>query len=553
MTQMNPIRVAIFQANPTLGAVAANAAALRAAARDLSPETQLFVAPELYLLGYPPDDLVGSSGVLAAVRAALDNLATELRTGPAVLIGAPIADARGPEKIVNAAVLIEHGQWRVVAEKMMLPDTGVFDDSRVFMPGTGPGVIEIGGKAIGVMVCEDGWHPEPLELLLSRAPSPLEQIIIINASPFERGKLSERHAVIRARAARARVPFLYVNMVGGQDELVFDGGSFAMDARGEITSQSPSFETGVFVSRQAEKKLDEWEESYRAIMLGTQDYVRKNDFKTVCLGLSGGVDSALVAAIAVDTLGAENVTAMILPSEYSSVETQADARTQAEKFGIKIVEASITPMQKSLETSLKDALGTKLNDIAAQNIQSRLRGVMLMALSNQTGALLLTTGNKSEIAVGYATLYGDMNGGFNPIKDLYKTDVYALCEWRNKNLRNVGQIAAPILPSILSRAPSAELRPGQTDQDTLPPYELLDDILRALVEGNGVPELLAAFDTDLVLRIRNGLDRAEYKRRQAAPGPKVTRKAFGRDRRWPMTHAHSQSGHADDRNRPTHE
>ena len=540
------MRIAVFQANPTLGAVAQNAAALLAAARNLPPQTDLLVAPELYVLGYPADDLVNSPRVLAAVRDALDGLARALCGGPAVLLGAPVADARGT---LNAAVWIERGQWHVVAEKMILPNTGVFDDQRVFAVGRGSGVIQIGDAYLGVMVCEDCWHPEPLEQLLSGVEAPLSHIIVINASPYESGKITARRAVIADRVQRARVPFLYVNMVGGQDELVFDGGSFQMDARGRIVAQFAQFEEGIFLAdldgemedvklvSTTESEASKYEEIYHAILLGTRDYVRKNGFSKVCLGLSGGVDSALVATIAADALyehgRAENVIAMILPSEYNSADTQTDARAQAENLGIISIETPITPAQKILESSLEKAFGADLNDIAAQNIQSRLRGLMLMALSNQTGAMLLTTGNKSEMAVGYATLYGDMNGGFNPIKDLYKTEVYKICDWRNAH--SINGLAAPMLPGILSRAPSAELRPNQVDQDTLPPYELLDDILRALIEGNGAPELLAPFDPGCVVKILGWLDCNEFKRRQSAPGVRVTAKAFGRDRRFPIT------------------
>jgi NAD+ synthase len=523
--------IAIFQANPTMGAIPDNVAALEATANNLPPGTKLLVAPELYLLGYPPDDLVQVPSVLAAVRDALDHLAHTLRDGPAVLVGAPIADARG---VTNTAVLIERGAWRVVAEKMILPNEAVFDDKRVFVPGFGPGMIELDGKAYGVIVCEDCWHPEPLEKLLTTTDTMISQIIVMNASPFERGKLSQRHNVLRQRVRRAQLPYLYVNIVGGQDEIVFDGGSFVMDAKGAVTAQFPQFEAGVYdVANPPKQNLSGGEEVYQALMLGTRDYVRKNGFTKVCLGLSGGVDSALVATIAVDALGADNVTAMILPSEYSSPETQADAHAQAARLGIKASQMSIAPARQLLEKSLTAVFGESPNDIAAQNLQSRLRGLALMALSNQTGALLLTTGNKSELAVGYATLYGDMNGGFNPIKDLYKTDVYQICAWRNAAALN--DLSYPMLPSILLRAPSAELRPGQTDQDTLPPYELLDDILRALIEGNARTELLTKFDAALVKKIQGWLDRNEYKRRQAAPGVKVTSKAFGRDRRWPMT------------------
>lgn len=419
---------------------------------------------------------------------------------------------------------------------MALPNYNVFDDPRVFAVGRGPGVIQIGDQTIGVMVCEDVWVDEPIETLLKTTQAPLTMIVSINASPFEHSRLDARYQVVRKTIARTKVPMIYAAMVGGQDEIVFDGGSFVMDGKGKLLEQFPGFVAGIyyfdFNKKHSAKTIPsrgKWEEIYQAILLGTRDYVHKNGFTKVCLGLSGGVDSALVAKIAADALGPDNVTAMIMPSAYSGADTMQDARAQAKRLGIHSLEAPITPTQQALEITLQAAFGGELNDIAAQNIQSRLRGLMLMAYSNQSGAMLLTTGNKSELAVGYATLYGDMNGGFNPIKDLYKTGVYGLCEWLNTHA------SQPLLPSILTRAPSAELKPGQKDQDTLPPYEILDDVLRALIEGNSDPKLLAKFDPELVKKIQNWLDKNEYKRRQSAPGVKVGRKAFGRDRRFPIT------------------
>lgn len=529
------MRVALFQANPMMGDIAGNSARLLLASRDATHEgADLLVAPELYLLGYPPDDLVQSPGILVGAKAALDKLARDLPKDLPVLLGAPVADHRG---VLNAAVLIADGKWRVVSEKMALPDYNVFDDSRVFAVGDGPGIIQVKGKEIGVMICEEIWVDDPTQVLLQRAQTPLDMVITLNASPFEHNRILARYDVAKKSIQHTRVPMIYVAQVGGQDEIVFDGGSFVMDGHGKLLAQFPSFEENIYYFDTDKKHAaievpqhEKWQDIYRAIVLGTRDYIRKNGFTKACFGLSGGVDSALVAKIAVDALGAENVTALVMPSIYSGNDTMSDAHLQAKRLGIQAIDAPITAPQQALETTLQSALGAELNDIAGQNIQSRIRGLMLMAYSNQTGAILLTTGNKSEVAVGYATLYGDMNGGFNPIKDLYKTGVYALCDWINAQSKEPS-----ILPSILKRPPSAELKPGQKDQDTLPPYEVLDEVLRALIEGNSNPELLKKFDDALVRKVQNWLDKNEYKRRQAAPGVKVGVKAFGRDRRWPIT------------------
>lgn len=529
------MHVAVFQANSMMGDIIGNSAKLSRAAQNATHAgADLLIAPELYLLGYPPDDLVLSPGVLTGTHKALDRLATELKNACPVVLGAPISDPRG---VLNAAVLIHGGKWQVVAEKMALPDYNVFDDPRVFIVGNGPGVIEIKGKTIGVMICEDLWMTEPTEVLLRRTPSPLDFMVTLNASPFEHNRIDARYEVAQRCIRRTKVPLIYAALVGGQDEIVFDGGSFVMNAKGKLMAQFPSFTEDVYYFDFSKKHktvaippYDKWGSIYQAILLGTRDYVHKNGFKKVCLGLSGGVDSALVAKIAVDALGADNVAAIVMPSAYSGADTMQDAHALAKKLGITVIDAPITPAQQALEISLQGAFGAELNDIAAQNIQSRIRGLMLMAYSNQSGAMLLTTGNKSEMAVGYATLYGDMNGGFNPIKDIYKTGVYELCDWLNAQ-----QKEPVILPSILQRAPSAELKPNQKDQDTLPPYEVLDNVLRALIEGNSDPELLKKFDFDLVRQVQGWLDKNEYKRRQSAPGVKVGRKAFGRDRRWPIT------------------
>lgn len=529
------MRVAIFQANSMMGDIAGNADKLLKAAQNATHEgAQLLIAPELFLLGYPSDDLVQSPGVLTGAKKALDELAEDLPPELPVLLGAPVADPRG---VLNAAILISGGKWRVAAEKMALPDYNVFDDPRVFAVGSGPGVIQIGDEVIGVMICEDLWMTEPTEVLLSRTETPLTMVVTLNASPFEHNRIDARYEVAQRCIRRTRAPLVYAALVGGQDEIVFDGSSFVMNKRGKLMAQFPGFAEDIYYFDFAEKHktiaippYDKWGSIYQAVLLGTRDYVHKNGFTKVCLGLSGGVDSAIVAKIAADALGPENVTAMIMPSPYSGADTMNDARLQAKRLGIQMMEAPITPTQQALEISLQAAFGAELNDIAAQNIQARIRGLMLMALSNQTGAMLLTTGNKSELAVGYATLYGDMNGGFNPIKDIYKTGIYELCEWLNKQHKE-----PVILPSILKRAPSAELKPNQKDQDTLPPYEQLDDVLRALIEGNSDPKLLKKFDPEFVRKIQSWLDKNEYKRRQSAPGVKVGRKAFGRDRRWPIT------------------
>ena len=523
-----------YQANPIMGAVDANADALLAAAAT-APHKSLMIAPELYLVGYPPDDLVTTPATLSACHTALNRLAKNFPKDRAAIVGTAIEHDGA---VINGAAMVTHGRWDIVAEKMTLPNYGVFDDARVFIPGNGPGTIYWQGKHYGVIICEDTWFPEPLEKLLESAEHPLAGLISINASPYASGKQLRREAMLKERAHRLRAPVYYLNMVGGLDEVVFDGHSFAVDAHGNVTQQLDGFcevTTAIVPQENIPPHACVEQNHWQAMVLALRDYVHKNGFSQVCLGLSGGVDSALVATIAVDALGAANVTAIIMPSPYSSDETQNDARAQADRLGIRAIRMPITPVQSAMMDSLANGFGEAPNDITAQNIQSRIRGMMLMAYSNQTGAMLLTTGNKSELAVGYATLYGDMNGGFNPIKDLYKTQVYDLCSWRNDNLPHGAKITVPILESIITRAPSAELKPDQRDQDTLPPYDILDEILMVLIEGNGDPAALEKFDAPLVQKIHGWLNRNEYKRFQSAPGPKLGEKAFGRDRRFPMT------------------
>lgn len=419
---------------------------------------------------------------------------------------------------------------------MVLPNYGVFDEDRNFAPGTDPArVWEIGGTTAGISVCEDIWLPDgpPAD----QAAAGARVLLNINASPYHRGKATEREAMLAERARAARVPVVYVNLVGGQDELVFDGASVVIDAGGNLVHRSPQFEEDVFVSDletgSIAPLLDPVEEVYTALVVGVRDYVRKNGFQAVTLGLSGGIDSAVTAIIAADALGPENVWALSMPSRYSSQHSIDDALTLATNLGIRCDVVPIEPMHASFLETLRELFGTTDLGLTEENLQARIRGNLLMAISNQHHHMVLATGNKSETAVGYSTLYGDMVGGYAPLKDVLKTLVYELARWRNRE----GEV---VPESTLTKPPSAELRPGQLDQDSLPPYAELDPILELYVEQDMAPEKIAAqgFDPRTVARVVRMVDRSEFKRRQGAPGPKITTKAFGKDRRLPMTNAY---------------
>ncbi len=536
--------VASVQANPTVGDVAGNEAKARrlmAEATTTGADVALF--PELFLIGYPPEDLALKPAAVRACREALERLARDTAKGCDGLVTLPWAGEDGRPR--NAIAHIARGEVQGVSFKIDLPNYGVFDEKRIFVPGTEAGLYEVGGVRIGAPVCEDIWGLAPCRALKARGA---EMLLVPNGSPFRRTADDERLSVARARVTETGLPLIYVNQVGGQDELVFDGGSFALQADGALCMSLPMFEPALACStwekadglwRCVEAPLADWprgpEEIYRAMVLGLGDYVRKSGFPGVLLGLSGGVDSALCLVVARDALGPENVRAFMLPSRYTSAESLEDAAACAGAVGVALEEIAIAPAVGAFEAMLAAPFGGRAPDITEENLQARVRGVALMALSNKLGLMLMTTGNKSEMAVGYATLYGDMCGGYNVLKDLYKVDVYAVARWRNANAVYGGP-TGPIPPRILTKAPSAELRPNQTDQDSLPPYEELDAILHGLVEEDAtLDEIVAAgHDAATVERVQRLLYASEYKRRQAAPGVKIGGKAFGRDRRYPL-------------------
>ncbi len=536
--------IASVQANPTVGDIAANAAAARrliGEAAALGADIALF--PELFLIGYPPEDLALKPAAVRACQDALIRLAADTAGDCAALVTTlwPGPDGR-PH---NAVALLQGGEVRGVSFKVDLPNYGVFDEKRIFVAGDAPGLFEIKGVKVGVPICEDIWGPGPCAALKAAGA---ELLLVPNGSPFRRTSDDERLTVARERVAETGLPLVYVNQVGGQDELVFDGGSFALQADGGICMSLPMFEEALACStwdkgaggwRCLDAPVTDWprgpEEIYRAMVLGLRDYVRKSGFPGVLLGLSGGVDSAISVVVARDALGAEAVRAFMLPSRYTSRESLEDAEACARATGVKLDEIAIAPAVAAFETMLAPQFEGRAPDLTEENIQARIRGVTLMALSNKFGLMLMTTGNKSEMAVGYATLYGDMCGGYNVLKDVYKVDVYEVCRWRNAN-PCYGGPAAPIPERILTKAPSAELRPDQTDQDSLPPYEVLDAILHGLVEEEATLDEIVArgYDGPTVERVQRLLYGSEYKRRQSAPGVKIGGKAFGRDRRYPL-------------------
>jgi NAD+ synthase len=548
---LDRLTIAVAQLNPTVGDVAGNAEKARRAARAAAG-ADLVIFPELFIAGYPPEDLVLKPAFQEACRVAVQELARETAGGPALLIGTPWVE---DGKLYNAVALLEGGQVAGLRFKVDLPNYGVFDEKRVFAPGPMPGPVNFRGVRIGIPICEDIWGPEPVECI---AETGGEILLVPNGSPYRRGVVNERLNVAVARVVEARLPLLYVNQVGGQDELVFEGASFALNADGSLAAQLPAFREEVALTNWvrtgdgwrcegAITPLEEGETAdYCACVLGLRDYVEKNGFAGVVFGLSGGIDSALCAAIAVDALGAHRVRAVMLPYRYTAQVSIDDAAQIARALGVQYDVVSIAPAVEGLEAALASTFTGLQRDVTEENLQSRARGTILMAISNKFGAMVVTTGNKSEMSVGYATLYGDMNGGFNPIKDLYKTEVYRLARLRNtwKPAGAQGPDGVVIPESILTRAPTAELREDQTDQDSLPPYDLLDAVLERLVEREEpVARIIAeGFDRDLVLRIERMLALAEYKRRQGAPGVKVTLRNFGRDRRYPITNRFRDNG-----------
>ena len=544
------LRIALVQADPTVGDLAGNLALARAArAEAAAAGAHLVVLTECFLSGYPQEDLVLKPAFVKACMKAAEALAADTADGgPDVVVGVPWAEK---DKVFNAALHLSDGGIEARRFKHELPNYGVFDEPRVFAQGPLPGPIGVRGVRVGVMVCEDMWAPDVTECLEETGA---EILVSINASPFEVMKHDRRLQQAIARVTESGLPLVYVNQLGGQDELVFDGGSFVLNGDCSLAHQMPAWTDAIRISdwrRSGDGWVCETGERpavpegnaaiYQACMRGLRDYVRKNRFPSVVLGLSGGIDSALTAAIAADALGPEKVHAIMLPSRFTSGESLEDAQACAEALGVRYDTVSIADGVTAAEAALAPLFGERPRDVTEENLQSRMRGLLLMGVSNKLGSMLLTTGNKSEVAVGYATLYGDMCGGFNPLKDLYKTQVFALSEWRNQN-RPEGALgpAGRVIPQrIIDKPPTAELRENQKDEDSLPPYDVLDAILRGLVdEDRSVDEVAArGFDRATVARIEHLVYIAEYKRRQAAPGVKISPRNFGRDRRYPITNA----------------
>ena len=542
------LAMALAQINPTVGDVVGNGDLVRQARAEAAVlGADILVGSELVVAGYPPEDLVLRGAFLDHVETEVEALARDTADGgPALLIGAPWRDN---SEVYNAALLLEDGRVAAVRHKHELPNYGVFDEKRVFAAGPCPGPIPLRGIRLGVMVCEDMWFPDVTECLQE---SGAEILVVLNSSPFEADKTDVRLTKAVARVVESGLPLAYVNLVGGQDELVFDGASFVLGADRSLRLQGPSWRTGVVMAGWS-RGPDGWvcaagdmaphpeglEAVYQAMVTGLRDYVDKNRFPGVVIGLSGGIDSALTAAVAVDALGTQRVRCVMMPSPYTSAESLEDAARVGTMLGVRLDTIAIGPAMEAFDAMLREAFTGRNRDVTEENIQARARGVVLMALSNKLGAMLLTTGNKSEMSVGYATLYGDMCGGYSVLKDVYKTTVFALSRWRNDTAPEacLGP-DGPVMPErIITKPPSAELRPDQTDQDSLPAYETLDAILGCLVEEELSLDNTVArgHDREMVRRIWRMVDRAEYKRRQAPPGVKLTLRSFGRDRRYPIT------------------
>jgi len=534
-------RIALAQLNPLMGDIAGNLRKARAARAQAAAEgAGLILFSELFIVGYPPEDLVLKPALQDDAREAIERFAADTADGgPAVLIGTPWTE---DGKLYNAFLLLDAGKVAGKTFKVDLPNYGVFDEKRVFAAGPLPGPFNIRGLRVGVPVCEDIWTPDVVECL---SETGAEILLVPNGSPFEAGKEGVRLGLVKMRVKESGLPLVYLNQVGGQDEIVFDGASLVCNADGTLAHVLPAWEERIVVTDWT-RQAGGWtcapgacaaEESreasiYHAMVLGLRDYVGKNRFPGVVLGLSGGIDSALSAAVAVDALGAERVRCVMLPSRYTSRESLEDAQECARLLGTPYETIPIEGAVEAMGAALAGTFAGKRADTTEENIQSRVRGVLLMAISNKFGPMVLTTGNKSEMSVGYATLYGDMCGGYNVLKDVYKTEVFALSRWRNAQTR--------VIPErIIDKPPSAELRENQKDQDSLPPYDILDGILECLVEKEMTYEATCAlgYHQATVKRVEQLLYTSEYKRRQAPPGVKVTAKNFGRDRRYPITNA----------------
>ena len=544
------LNIALAQINPTVGDIAGNLAKL-GAARDAAARAgaDLVVASELCISGYPPEDLVLRPAFLARVKEAVEEFARDSAKGPAMIIGAPWSDESG---LHNAVLLLDAGKVAAVRAKWDLPNYGVFDEKRVFKPGPLPEPVAFRGRKLGLLVCEDMWTPTVAGHLKSRGA---DILIVPNGSPFEVGKVAQRAELARARVIETGLPLIYVNQLGGQDELVFDGASFALSADGAMAARLPAFvehlatvkwDGAALTGGEMAEALDDLPAIYAAMTLGLRDYVEKNGFPGVLLGLSGGIDSAISAAVAVDALGPKRVHCVMMPSPYTSRESLDDAEAVAHALSIRLDSISIEPAMQAFGAMLAPSFAGTQPNITEENIQARARGLTLMALSNKFGHMVLSTGNKSEMSVGYATLYGDMCGGFNVLKDVYKTQVFELCRWRNAHMLQdaKGPHAAVIPERVITKPPTAELRPNQKDEDSLPPYATLDAILALLIEGDmGIEEVAAnGYDRATVARIWRMLTLAEYKRRQAPPGVKITRRTLSRERRYPITNRFNEAG-----------
>jgi len=534
----NTLNIALAQLNFTVGDLSGNYKKINAAHQQAnSHRADLVIFSELAITGYPPEDLVLRPDFQNKTMEMIRKLAPLTQNGTAILVGSPWREG---EKLYNASILLDGGEIKHISCKSDLPNYGVFDEKRVFSTAPMPETMNFRGIKLGVMICEEMWNNKAAQNLKKQGA---EILISINASPFEIDKHKARLKAARDNLAETALPLIYLNQVGGQDELVFDGNSFILASNGDFTRTFSRFDEEISLTKwQKSGKYwvcadgditvthEKYESIYSALKLGLRDYVTKNGFPGVVLGMSGGIDSALSAAIAVDCLGTERVRLVMMPSKYTSTESLDDAKSCAKMLGASIETISIEKIVDSFAKTLKTTFKGKKSDTTEENLQSRVRGNILMAISNKFGNMVLTTGNKSEMAVGYATLYGDMCGGFNVLKDIYKTDVFALCKWRN--LQNV------VIPErIITKAPTAELKPNQTDQDTLPPYEMLDKILHRLIELRQSAEEIAqsGFELEIVTKVARMVKLAEYKRRQAAPGVKISQLAFGRDRRYPIT------------------
>jgi NAD+ synthase len=539
-------RLTLAQLNPTVGAIAENAAKARSAwEAGRAAGADLVALPEMFITGYQTRDLVLKAAFHRHAAQAIEALARDCADGPAMAIGGPWSDG---ERLYNAYWILERGKVAARVLKHHLPNDTVFDEIRLFASADVGGPYRVGPVRIGSPVCEDAWFDDVTETL---ADTGAEILLVPNGSPYYRNKYDRRVGLMVARVIETKLPLVYLNMVGGQDDQVFDGGSFVLNPGIEITVQMPVFEEAVrhvdfareaagwrSVRTDIEPLPDEWEQDYHAMVLALRDYLGKSGIGKVLLGLSGGIDSALVATVAVDAIGPASVRCVMLPSEYTSQASLDDAKAVAQALGCRLDRVGIEGPRDAVEKALKPLFKGTKPGIPEENIQSRLRGLLLMALSNKFGEMLLTTGNKSEMAVGYATIYGDMSGGYNPLKDLYKTRVFQTCRWRNANHRPwmLGPEGSVIPDRVIDKPPSAELRANQKDEDSLPPYPVLDAILERLVEGEqSVSEIVAAgFDKATVKKVEGLLYGAEWKRWQAAPGTRLTPKAFWLDRRYPI-------------------